>query len=626
MTQPGNVGAMGLSWGRGQRWRWGRQMLAGCLLMGAALTSSIAADVASLTVDQLRTPEPAVEAVRHAEQRGYTEALAAYIRARDAQPDDVALAVAQCGFIQRFAWSEETDWADVAAKDLENCKATLAAQYGGRPEAMLFLLESRYGKEAIGFGEPLLARAQGWTDAQRARLHAALARAYANTRDESHAGQQALLAAQLDPTSDQLVAALRYLVKTQRVDEAVALLAAAPVAKRPWQESARIKVAAELLPLDVARNELQRARQAGLKIDAQTTARALRRAGDIAGAQAALSADTTARANEAGEQRQLRLDVAFEAGATTAVADALGDWVRKSGAKDALAYPYARLLVTDPKAALRMELLPLAGWLLAFTLALVLLPAVVMFPAHYRGTVRARLGKPQDVLFARIGLRHAWLALAVLIFALTVVPLARFGNDASSLLVPGGALAEEAQRRFALGQLWATGFAAVGLIWCATRLSWREWLGSGRWKLTWFIPALCCLGFVALSMAYGRQALQAGSSDTHVAWMVGMILGAKALGGLPLALGLVAVLVPICEELVFRGCMLGGLSRHLSFGWANFLQAVAFTALHQDPRRMVFYFVLALIAGVLTRKTRGLAAPILLHAANNAIVTLAIAH
>lgn len=624
MTQPGMFEARGLPLARDRARGWGavRTLSAGLLCLGAMTTSAVAVDIASLTTEQLRTPDPAVESVRQAEQRGYTEALAAYIRARDAYPDDVELAVAQCRFMQRFAWSEESDWADIAAKDLENCKTTLEGQYGTRPEAMLFLLESHYGKEAISFGEPMVARASGWTDAQRARLHTALARAYTNTRDDTRAGEHALLAVQLAPASDQLVTAIRYLAKSKRVDEAVALLTAAPLPKTAWLESARIKAAAEWLPADAARRELQRAQQAGLKIDAHTTARALRRAGDHAGAQAALSTDTSLRANEVGEQRQLRLDVAFEAGATAAVADALGDWVRKSGAKDALAYPYARLLVTDPKAALRTELFPLAGWLLAFTLALVLWPGVVMFPAHYRGTVRARLGKPQTVLFARIGLRHAWLALAVLVFALTLVPVVRFGGE----LGTGSVLAEDVQRRFAIGQLWATGFAAVGLIWCATRLSWREWLGSGRWKFRWFIPALCCLAFVTFAMVVGRHALQVSSPDAHVAWMVGMIQGANALGGLPLALGLVAVLVPICEELVFRGCMLGGLSRHISFGWANVLQAAAFTALHQDPRRVVFYFLLAIIAGVLARKTRGLAAPILLHAANNAIVTLAVLH
>jgi membrane protease YdiL (CAAX protease family) len=79
------------------------------------------------------------------------------------------------------------------------------------------------------------------------------------------------------------------------------------------------------------------------------------------------------------------------------------------------------------------------------------------------------------------------------------------------------------------------------------------------------------------------------------------------------------VLVPVIEELVFRGCLLGGLSRHISFRWANLWQAAIFAGLHDGWNHFVYLFVLALIAGWLTKKTKGLAMPILLHAINNAI-------
>ncbi|MFP4592171.1 CPBP family glutamic-type intramembrane protease [uncultured Ralstonia sp.] len=597
------------------------------LLVGslASAQNDVGPEPAGLSLDELKAPERSVEVVRNAEQSGYARVLAAYEQARREHADDVMLAVAQCGFIQRFAWSEESTWADVASTDLEACKATLERQHASRPEAQLYLLESRYGKAAVAYGEPLLARASTWAPEQRARLHAALSRAYAANKDEPRSGEQALLAVKFDPASDRLVPAMRYLVKVKRADEAAKLLGAAPVPKLAWQESTRIKAAAELLPANAARDELERARAAGLKIDAHTAARALRRAGDVAGAQALLAADSAFRANETGEMRQLRLDVAFDAGATKAVADALGDWVRKSGTSESLGYAYARLLRMDPLEALRMDLMPLVGWLLAFTAMLVLSPAVLLFPAHYRGTVRVRLGKPSEPLFARIGLRHAWFAFAVLAVALYLVPIILYGRDVGGGLPVAGPPLAEWSRQLAITQMWALGLGALGLVWVATRLSWREWLGSGRWKLRWFIPALCCLGLVAIGLASGRYGALANGADQRVTLVVAIISGAKALGGVPLALLLMSVLVPICEELVFRGCILGGLSRHLSFGWANFWQAVLFAAVHQDMRRAFFYFMLAIIAGLLVRRTKGLIAPILLHAANNALFVLALA-
>jgi uncharacterized protein len=86
-----------------------------------------------------------------------------------------------------------------------------------------------------------------------------------------------------------------------------------------------------------------------------------------------------------------------------------------------------------------------------------------------------------------------------------------------------------------------------------------------------------------------------------------------------LALLLVALLVPVIEELVFRGLLLGGLSRHLGFGWANALQAALFAVIHDDPRRLPFYFAMGLTTGWLTRKTKSLAPAIALHALNNLI-------
>ena len=62
--------------------------------------------------------------------------------------------------------------------------------------------------------------------------------------------------------------------------------------------------------------------------------------------------------------------------------------------------------------------------------------------------------------------------------------------------------------------------------------------------------------------------------------------------GLAATLLLVAGLVPVFEETVFRGFLLGGLTRHISFGWANLAQATLFAAIHDDLPRFPFYFAL----------------------------------
>ncbi|QDQ79719.1 CPBP family intramembrane metalloprotease [Paraburkholderia megapolitana] len=591
----------------------------------AAMASIAAPTVTPLSTDVLHAPERAAALVSNRQQSAYNEVLSAYRDALRANPGDAALAVAECRYIQGFAWSEDLSWADAAAKDLDDCKALLAKHFAADPDAALLQLEQRYGKAAIEYGEPLLARSANWTPAQRAQLHTLLSRAYAMQHDEHRAGEQALLAVQLDPASVQLVAAIRYLAKDGRAPEAVKLLTAAPLPKFQWQESGRIIVAVDVLPAPAARDELRRAQRAGLKIDGYTAARALRQAGDLAAAQAALAADPPPAANETPQKRQFRLDLAFEARNTTAAAQVLSDWVKQSSSATPLAYGYARLLALDPARAIAAPgLALLAGMLGVYLLTFALSPGLLLFPVHYRGTVRARLGKPFTPLFERIGLRHAWYAFAVFIVALFMVPAFRSGSM-GELLSTGSQSSLDWQREVAISEFWMIAIATLCLGWLARRLSWREWLGSRNWKAGWLLLPFCCLGYVWFEYVKHRHGLPDAHATALAPWLAALIAGARSMGGLPLVLLLLAGLVPVLEEFVFRGCLLGGLSRHLSFGWANVLQAVVFSGMHRDPPRMVFYFLLALVAGWMAKKTRGLAMPILLHAMNNALFVLLVA-
>lgn len=75
--------------------------------------------------------------------------------------------------------------------------------------------------------------------------------------------------------------------------------------------------------------------------------------------------------------------------------------------------------------------------------------------------------------------------------------------------------------------------------------------------------------------------------------------------------------VPISEEFIFRGVLLSGFHRYVSFRWANGLQAMLFALMHEQWQMAPFYVSMALITGSLRRRTEGLAAGVLLHALNN---------
>ncbi len=604
-------------------------MLAGtlkyCLLIaGSALLTghAVAADAGRLSPDKIRAPEQAAEFVVDQEKSSYQRVLDLYRQAQSKSPGDVSLLLAQCKFIERFAWSEDLSWSDVAGKDLEACRAALNKEFATDPEAALYLLEHRFGAEAVAYGEPLVAKSTGWSAAQRARLHAALSRAYATTKNDIRAGQEAVLAVQLDPANDRLIDAMRYLARTGRARDASKLLAAAPVAKTPWQEAIRINTAVEVLPGTEASDEFHRAQRAGLKIDAYTTARVLQRAGDSAAAEAALTADTASHKFESPQNQQLRLDVAFDVGDAKIAADIIRDQYQKTGKATPFAYAYAHLLDLNPAIAARADLLPLAAGLFGMLALYLASPGLLLFPVHYRGTVRQRVGKASTPLFARIGLRHAWWGLGVFSMALYLVTIFRMGTAALSP-TGSGVVRIDASNRIAISHLWTLFFSALGLAAVGRLIGWREWLGSGRWKWTWMLVPVAAYGIYQIPHLLARHNVPHGFAPNS--WAVNLAHGAIALGGIPLALLVLSVFVPVIEELVFRGCLLGGLSRHISFGWANVLQAAIFAGMHEDTRHFIYLFVMGLIAGWLTRKTKGLSMPILLHAINNAIFVYSVA-
>jgi CAAX protease family protein len=572
--------------------------------------------------DTLVSPDRASALVFDDQKAAYDKMLHAYDQMQQQRPADVSVAIARCTFIQRFAWSEDLTWTEDASKDLETCRVRLEKQFPSNADASLFNLEHRFGKDATTFGEPLVAQSTGWTAAQRARLHSALSRAYALQKNDVRAGEEAVLAAHLDPASDRVVEAVRYLAKTGKAQEAANLLATSAVPKSAWQEGARINVAVDALSPAAARDELQRADEAGLKIAAYTRARVLQRSGDSVAAQAALSTITTPIRNETPQMRQLRLDVALDARDAKPAADVISDQYSRTRSAMPLASAYAHLLFLSPRTALRVDLLPVAIGFIGYACIAACLPGLFMFVVHYRGVVRLRKGKPSAPLFARIGLRHAWYALGLFSAALTLVMTFRSGTV---IIEPTAERVGRVgwERGFVFSYIWSLLIAAIGLAWVATRITWREWWGQGPWKPVWLLAPAAILSVNLLRFAATTHAPDA--THTVVPLAQALVQGAKALGGQPLAIALLCVAVPVIEELVFRGCLLGGLSRHISFGWSNVIQAGLFASMHQDGRKFLYLYCLAFVAGWLVRKTRGLAMPILLHAVNNAVFLASIA-
>lgn len=82
---------------------------------------------------------------------------------------------------------------------------------------------------------------------------------------------------------------------------------------------------------------------------------------------------------------------------------------------------------------------------------------------------------------------------------------------------------------------------------------------------------------------------------------------------------LICLLVPLYEEIIFRGVVLGSCQRYTNFHIANFIQATLFATIHMNLFLFPVYFLFGIIAGILRKKTGGLLGGIVFHILNNVL-------
>ncbi|MEO7988521.1 MAG: CPBP family glutamic-type intramembrane protease [Chryseolinea sp.] len=86
----------------------------------------------------------------------------------------------------------------------------------------------------------------------------------------------------------------------------------------------------------------------------------------------------------------------------------------------------------------------------------------------------------------------------------------------------------------------------------------------------------------------------------------------------------VVILVPIYEEVIFRGVILSAIEKHFKFVWANIFQATLFALLHMELKFIPFYILFGFLAGYLRSRSQSLLPGIVMHIVNNFMAFLSI--
>lgn len=556
--------------------------------------------------------EAEVAAVDAAMASAYEQALGRFDQAMQQAPRDASLAIARCEFMQRHSDPEGGHYLERAEADLEACERSLDA-WAEAPAVLIHRFEQQWGDDAQKAGDALLARSDSWPPALRRRLAAGLAERYRySDKTRARGNELVILAAELG-NGQHVGAAAKALAEAGEEKRAQSLLQNAAPADSDWIASERVRAALALPGSVIALRELQRHMAAGRTIAPAVAALVHLRAGKAQAAKAALTAVTEF------EDEELR-DARFQ------VAVALGDYAGAAAAvrMTDMAYlaqntgRFLTLVHASPASLFQPVLWLSLAVLLAFVLGYLLVPGLVLVPVHYRGLARRCAGRQPPPLFEPVGLRHAWLA-AVAFLLVPLGVLAAIDPEGFGPVFADGA-SPDPKRLLQLVTL----SSAVSLLLFTPMLVKLASLGhfdprtlARTWKR--ILVAIGATLAVGAALAAMHRAMGADTATQQVEMVHQLINHGRSPWAGVGALLVIALLVPIWEEFAFRGLVMGGIARHIGFGWANFLQALFFALCHMDWPRFPYYLVMGLMAGWLVKSSGRLAPAIAMHMAINAL-------
>ena len=562
------------------------------------------------------------ERVNKGQTSVYADVLAAYDARLARYPEDVSSSIERCRFIENFAYSEDMT-IESSNEDLETCREQLQqGRHAKHIDVILYGVETSWGEEKNEQAQALIQQSGGWTRNQQAILFELLTDKFLWSKPEL--GQQyAMRAVSLKPGSRVLITAAERWIQLGAKDKARKLLVNAPAST--WENVPRFS-AAKLL-IDIGDPKAAAALlQGGEKNAADSAnlmlARILAETGEIKAAReiyrAALKSEYVAH-----ESRVEFFEFERQHGGRADAVNAYAQLRDEGFGADILSRQRLSLFVAYPSASWQWldvsGLLLLLGLLIVFAVA----PVVTIAPVHYRGLARRVAGLAPDKPAPVWTLRHAWYGLGVFLVG-GAISLYLFHAALLEMMLPWTKRLEASVTDIELGNelLCATLISLLLVVPLLRGRSVKSVL-IGRWSVVKSVLAgiglAIALKILAVIVTVGFQSVGALGTDT-----IRAMQGAHQSFGLVGMLLIVAVGVPIVEELVFRGVMLEAFRGQMTFLFAAIVQAATFAAIHESWADMPLLFVFGLAAAWLAKRSEGLLAPMAMHSAFNLTSALTI--
>ena len=580
----------------------------------------------TLTFAQGLTDQEIYERINEQMQISFRETIGEYDARLGTTPGNVRLAAERCATISAYAYSDYFT-IDEAFTQSEICLNDLQRKFPGHPEVEIPLLNNRYDGDKIRDAEELLVYATDWYSVpQRARLLELLSQAHRfYGGDIEKADRYCAMALALDTAVACRLAAADHYVRVNSVDNAVHILTS------PLDTDQSASHTAQKVSKLIEIGEMQRAVELFGQIDMETVDDYVR----VSLAQDMATADLNDEAQQllAGVSDNYLAPVELLR-ARYRVAIAARQYDEAQTHYDSMR---EQDFWADPLLRTRFELFsyaPALGWsnrdlvglgalflTFAFFILIASIPTILV---HYRGLVRRAHGLLPSIREHSWSLRDSLYVSIVLVVG-SLLALYIFEYEYLSLLLIDSYVDENALSGVDMPGL----MIAQTLIYCLLLLPLfivkrrLRFLGSKNWSV------LRCIGVgVAFSVCFrilavipgllSRRYPEIGEVLTTQETIVAMYQSL----GIWLTLAIVAVVVPLLEEVSFRGALLHGFARHISLRWANLVQAGLFAALHESIIAFPFFVIFAYVASNLVIRAGGLLPAIVFHASFNGSAVL----
>lgn len=537
--------------------------------------------------------------------------------------------IEKCKFLAEAMYDEYEEY-NPKEGEWDSCYQQALRRYPDDARVMAYRLRNSYGDSAMLWGLIALDRAatNKLTHVDEtivAEFHQALARAYDNEDSARKALTEYQAALRLNDTLNLGLEIARQMAELGQKDPALTALLRGEARMEKWEAAQAGEL---LLRMGYAR---EAARFYGKHL-ADTTqytdypglAKAMEQAGEI---DSARIYHAKAMGKNYGKERTLRRQFEFDLRHSSgSVAAASYRAFRAQGIEaDPFAFYRLKLFVLHPLQAVAWQDLLGLALLLAALLAQVAAPYLWVLPFHY---LMARwVAKRRPPREARFNLRHFWwCSAAFLIAGFLAMGFFQTAELGEALGLPGGVDEATDGATDRESALFLCAFSALVFVFTAgflraTRSQWVFRFGSppGRTML----HLALCVAFVYLVRVINLAVFPEDALELKRELMDGSILtllkSALTTLGLVPTLLIVAVMVPIYEEVLFRGVFQESAGKYLPFWIVNPFQAAVFAGLHENLRQFPTLFAMGLCFGWLARRTGSLAVPMIAHAANNFI-------